>query len=279
MLSHHLSELAERGKGALPTIPAVKRPSMPDVRMPSVPDVKGCDPIPEPGKIDHIRFGCEGGVPEDSKYIHTLKKELANSYYWSGNPFRDYFFFVANWHPLLGLFISHPNHPWTKKARLVQLIISAEIVMVPSALIGRHFEGDPAGEFPVILMCVTVPDLLIGVILYQASISGTRCPRCHRCLLWMTRAMFCYALIYGFTSMVLCYLILSLGTDEGADWETMIRSLATGMITGWVTWFPIWLLLPCQLGFLSLWRAEKNEQQGSSGDGSARATTVGATSA
>lgn len=247
----------------------------------SITKVRGCEPIPEPGKEAYMRFGCSDGVKENAPFIHTLKWQLANSYYWSGSFCRDYFFFVANWHPLFGLFLSHPNHPWTKRERFTMLLVSFTIVMVPSAMIGKEFKEDSLDQFGTIVTFVTIPDCVTGVILYQVSISETRLPRCACCLAWLTRAMFCFALSFGTISTAICYFILTMDTDASPDWVLMLRPLIQGMITGWITWFPIWFLLPCQLGFISLWCAEKDEARSGrsssdEGDGSQSSSDDGA---
>jgi len=219
---------------------------------------KGWDAYPEPeGKAGMIRFGCGPGEPPDCPHYNLLKKELANSYYWSGEFLRDYIFYVANWHPFLGMFFSHPNHPWTKTDRIQMFCVSLAITMVPSAVISAQFgKGGGALVTVLIILFVTIPDIICGVLLYQLSIAESRCPNLARCMCLKTLkgcCMFNIAMM-GAASTVICYFILA---PAKVGWYSLLVPLAEGKAFSYITWFPIWFLLPCQLGFLDLWCFER----------------------
>lgn len=225
---------------------------------------EGWDPIPEPGKSKELMIGCCCGRDPECSYINTLKTELANSYYWSGVCLIDYFFFICQWHPLVGVFLCHPNHPWSKKERFLMILISLSITMVPSAFIGKAFAEDPVANKLFIILFVTVPDALSGVILYQLSIAETRrcCSACalccipiQYCLGWIQSCLMCVALFMGGVSTLICYSTLTV--NGVTQWKVMLSPLAFGIGTSWITWFPLWFILPFELGFVSNWCAEK----------------------
>jgi hypothetical protein len=223
---------------------------------------QGWSPIPDPpGKEALIGIGFCNAQSEDPAvcpYIYTLQCELANSYYWTGRCFLDLLYFWCNWHPLLGIFLCHPNHPWTKWERFLQTLVSLALTMVPSAFIGKIFEHDAAGRLLFTLLFVTVPDTIIGVLLYQISIATTRssiCSCCKNC--WKACSNCCgvIALVFGAISTLLCYNILQVNGQT--EWKLMLGPLVQGKVISFITWFPIWLVIPCQLGFCDLWNYEK----------------------
>uniref|UniRef100_A0A7S4QAV2 Uncharacterized protein n=1 Tax=Alexandrium monilatum TaxID=311494 RepID=A0A7S4QAV2_9DINO len=225
---------------------------------------KGWEDYPEAdgGKAGHVKYGCAEAVPKDAPYIHKLKHDLANSYYWTGGFFQDYFFFVANWHPFLGMLLSHPNHPWSKRERLAMFCISLAITMVPSAAIAAQLPGHRDATV-VVFAWVTLPDIAVGLVLYQLSIADTRCPNsCGACMnLFKRFAMACSA-FFALSVTGVCFLILR---SRGAHWSQLLVPLVKGKLLSFLTWFPIWLLVPCQLGFIDLWCAERRAAQKAAG--------------
>jgi hypothetical protein len=222
---------------------------------------EGWSEIPPPGKSRQLAFGCFGGQDDDPaacNYINTLKTELANSYYWSGGPCYDYIFFVCNWHPIIGILFCHPNHPWTKRERFLMMLVSMCITLVPAAFIGKTFANDAVAMKLFTILGVTIPDTVFGLILYQLSIAETRW-FCKLCLpLWtcIQQGLFCIAFVIGGVSTLICYTILQ---DNGVThWDKMLKPLITGLGVSYVTWFPLWLIIPCELGFISNWCAEKS---------------------
>jgi len=223
---------------------------------------KGWEQYPEEeGKAGEMMFGCVEARPKTCGYILRLERDLVNSYYWSGNFCQDYMFFVANWHPLISIVFCHPNHPWTKCMRFQMQLISVAITMVPSAVITANFYGNDfnvAVRTFLILVFVTLPDVVYGVMLYQLAIGKTRC--CGQFLgkCW-TAAQYCcmgYVVFFLAVSSGICYVILSSQSDDMTV-GPMFEPILEGRLMSAVAWFPIWLFLPCQLGFLSLWYDEQ----------------------
>mmetsp|Transcript_28426 Transcript_28426/g.88406 ORF Transcript_28426/g.88406 Transcript_28426/m.88406 type:complete len:278 (-) Transcript_28426:140-973(-) len=221
---------------------------------------KGWDEYPESegGKGGQVRYGCCDATPADSPFVNRLKSDLANSYYWTGNICLDYVFFVANWHPILGLVFCHPNHPWSKLERLEMFLISLAITLVPSAAIGAYFDEDPRwlrSKHALIFAFVTVPDIVVGVVLYQLSIADTRCPNlCGKCLDLTKKCCIVQVAFAGAVSVAVAYVILS---QKNVSWTNLFVPLVEGRLWSFLIWFPMWLVLPCQLGFLDLWCSER----------------------
>lgn len=234
-------------------------------------------------KSDNMAFGCVGGVededPQVCPFIYRLKWDLANSYYWSGHFVKDYFFFVMQWHPLLGLFMCHPNHPWGKPERFYMLMISAGITFIPSCVIAKavaaseeYLVGDTSdaeqlaavseagkkgSEMLLTILFVTLPDTILGVLLYQLAISETRCTYCPFCIPF-GKCLMKYTLIFAVV-IVAINLAIGYAVLSGEPPVDALMVMAKGKVVSYLTWFPIWLILPCQLGYLSLWRSEKKE--------------------
>jgi len=239
--------------------------------------------------------GCIGGEdPEKCTFIHKLKWDLANSYYWTGNFVRDYFFFIMQWHPLLGILMCHPNHPWTKEQRFYMFLISAGLTFIPSCAISVLICGDEHGheheittivtttapidgppasidevraatthavsktaELLLTIVFVTIPDTIFGVILYQLAISETRCGACPCCIPF-GKCLMKYTLIFA---IVICGVNFGIGMLclKGYPPMEALEVMLNGKLWSYGTWFIIWMLLPCQLGFVSLWTYEKKE--------------------
>merc|ERR1711879_130869 len=133
-----------------------------------------------------MEYGCVDGKEEEKKdYIHRLRDDLANTYWWSGNWFQDFFFFVCQWHPLIGILMCHPNHPWSKRDRIQMTVISLCLTMIPAVWVGQRYEGqkdsNPLAKFErttETIFLITIPDIIYGVLLYQLSIADSRCPSC-----------------------------------------------------------------------------------------------------
>lgn len=213
---------------------------------------EGWDPYPEPGgKRGQMRLACQEPIPEDANYINRLIKDLGTTFDWSGNFCMDYAFYVLNWHPLLGLFFCHPNHPWTKKERLGMLIISIAITIVPAALIARSVRKghiEVVGT-PIIIACITIPDAIASIILYQLSVIHIHCPVLEPCVRWLKYLGFCIVMLFAVIAAVLCFFIL---TGSRARLLNALIPLARGKAWTYATWFPFTFFMPC-CGFLWVW--------------------------
>uniref|UniRef100_A0A7R9ZZW8 Uncharacterized protein n=1 Tax=Pyrodinium bahamense TaxID=73915 RepID=A0A7R9ZZW8_9DINO len=217
---------------------------------------KRWDDYPGPeGKAGQMKCGCEEGTEEDAPYFHRLQWDLANSYYWTGEYMSDFVFFVKQWHPLIGMFLCHPNHPWDKKERLMMFLASLALTMVPSAYIA---DKHPDHKQVWTVFLISIPDTIAGVVLYQLSILETRgfCRMCACCWQVFTHANILCLLAVGALATYLSY--RALGPD--VHWSEMLKPLIIGKAISYLAWFPLWWLLPCQLGFRSLWNYEQAEE-------------------
>jgi len=143
---------------------------------------------------------CCNYEPRDlnSKISHDL---VNNRCYYSGGIFCDYFFHIANCHPLLGICCSHPAHPYGKPERFSVLLIISALTLFASAAVttGMLHSGepalttaaplnpavitaaptDPANEsvefftnkgFWVLLFAVTLPVMILQVVLEKLAV-------------------------------------------------------------------------------------------------------------
>eukprot|EP00443_Scrippsiella_acuminata_P017345 CAMPEP_0115186476 /NCGR_PEP_ID=MMETSP0270-20121206/10000_1 /TAXON_ID=71861 /ORGANISM="Scrippsiella trochoidea, Strain CCMP3099" /LENGTH=238 /DNA_ID=CAMNT_0002599599 /DNA_START=124 /DNA_END=840 /DNA_ORIENTATION=- len=194
-------------------------------------------------------------------YFDDLQYQLAQSYYWSGSFMKDYFFFVANWHPFLGMLLSHPYHPWTKKERFLTFVVSCSITMLPVALFMESFHGGNQAEVVLgqvaIFMGITLPVMLIEVALYWLSIGDIFC-----------KGGCCAQIVGGTKNCCLCVslfisaicILASLAFIGDHDPYGLIKPFLISRCQSYVTWFPIWFILPC-LGFAHCWSMENNALQ------------------
>merc|ERR1712113_1167089 len=162
-----------------------------------------------------------------------------------------------------GMFFCHPDHPWTKKERFLMFLISLAVTLVPSAMLaaGLHHGGLlQYGEKLLVIVFVTIPDTIFGVILYQLSVVHTKCPLCAPLFKAIKGCLFGVTLTVGIAMTSLSSLILN---GVGAEWGALLRPLLLGKLYSYATWFPIFLLVPC-IGFALVWRAERRvlEQTG-----------------
>lgn len=219
-----------------------------------------------------MKFGCihrilYGSSP--AKALPRLERDLANSYYWSGNVCKDYAFFIANWHPLLGICLCHPAHPWTKKQRFIMLMVTISGTTVPTA---RLLQGlDPEDEtlkvttYLNIFIHITLPVMLWESTLYRLTVldlycKGRRNVFCRLCVCivrCLRRCCFWTALFFSGVMLVASSLILGSSSDQGAMVD-VIRPVGVSCAQSWIFWFPIWMALP-YIGFAHYWCIERRQ--------------------
>lgn len=220
---------------------------------------EGWGPYPPPGKAGQLAYGCQDYSEAPMQYINTLKSDLANTYYWTGHCGQDYMFFICQWHPFIGMFLSHPYHPWSKRERIQMFLISLACTLVPSVAIAKKAHDAVGGglekgmQTVLTIFFITIPDTIIGVVLYQLSIMDTRCPICADCWKWINFVLMNCSLIFWFAASGVCYLMLK---DTEIDFVKAISPLFMGKLYSGLTWFPIWFLMPC-VGYILVWRSEK----------------------
>jgi hypothetical protein len=153
-------------------------------------------------------------------------------------------------------------------------LVSLCITLVPAAFIGKTFANDAVAMKLLTILLVTIPDTIFGLLLYQLSIADTRW-FCRPCIcLWkgIQKCLFCIAFFIGGFSTLICYNILQ---ENGVThWDKMLKPLVTGLGVSYVTWFPLWLIIPCGLGFLSNWCDENSTGKSAADDAEAQARTA-----
>lgn len=208
---------------------------------------------------------CEGATGQ-------LQRDLANTYYWSGSFGRDYVFFIRNWHPLIGIFCCHPLHPWMKRERLGMLLIAIAMTTLPFAIRSKLMEkdsDDPIAQsidYAAVYFYITLPIMIVGYILYYITISEAWCKDRHWCCgpLKMSvrccrRMYFCYSSVIAIM-MFFGALVISSGGATSPPYKRLLEDVLISQAQGWLTWFPIMLVLP-YVGFPHGWRMEQRKEQ------------------
>lgn len=209
----------------------------------------------------------------DVKLVGQLQRDLLGSYYWSGNCCKDYVFFVLNWHPLLGMFFSHPAHPWSKVERIATFVFSCCLSMLPSALVVHFTEEAGHKDYEGILVfgMVTLPVLIWEIALYWIVVGDAFCKGkgcIHNCCAAIFRCYqkccLCCSALFSLGIFGLSLMLMEL---VKAPWYALLKPLAISRVQSWVTWFPIWTFLPC-LGFLWGWCEERRAAKDAEGSDS-----------
>lgn len=227
----------------------------------------------EYNKEDEMEIGCNcstetarGADHGGRHYIGRLQRDLASSYYWSGNCCKDYMFFIANWHPLLGMCLSHPAHPWSKVERIGTFIFSCSLTLLPSAMfvysLGKGEEVQSTVDQAKLFCVVTLPVMIWEIALYWVAIGDIFCkgrgPFCDffsRCFTCFKHCCMCWSLGFSF-------IVLAITAALMLYWQAPVKDLVypfcMSRLQSWVTWFPIMTFLPC-VGFLWSWCAERKD--------------------
>lgn len=243
---------------------------------------------------DHMHVGseCCHDVENDRHTQYLVEQDLMGAVYWSGNCFKDYCFFLANWHPLLSMFMSHPKHPYSKFERMFTFFVGCALTMLPSALLvkGVTYTQTKAAETiyvvgtvattaapyegghvstAVVLLFITLPVMIIEICLYQVAVVDAYCedqdekghhPICS-CLKGCVHAIrgccFCFSGCFAVTIGSLSMLVLYLNDLPFRD---ITDPFMQSRIQSWILWLPLHLLLPCT-GFLHRWCQEKKDHE------------------
>lgn len=219
-------------------------------------------------KAAQIRYGCDS-TPCEGVDPHQLSNDLANTVVWSGGCCTDYLFYVSNWHAFLGIFFSHPQHPWTKVARVAAHFVSCSLLLFTTSLTCVTPEENGEGIIPTIqvswvaIIMVTLFDIVYGLYLYHVSVMNTLC--CGYCkdnavVAGTTRLCQCAALSSGvacgiFTLFLSMVLVL---TNTSCQFEDQISLAARSRLRSYLLWFPMMLLMPC-CGYVWRWQGEIQE--------------------
>lgn len=212
---------------------------------------------------------------DDGKDAQAARFEwdLANSYYWSGNVSRDYLFFVAQWHPLLGICYSHPAHPWRKDQRLIMLLLTISFITLPTARLlkildasGKEDETQVASHWEIFAH-VTVPMMVWECALYRLAVldlyckgrKGACCRLCGKLVQCMQKCCFSVAVIFSGMMILASFCFLLGGSLLGGNSMLgALRLIVVSCVQSWITWFPVWMFLPYN-GFLHYWHIEQRQ--------------------
>ncbi|CAE8686292.1 unnamed protein product [Polarella glacialis] len=219
-------------------------------------------------KAAEMLCGCQEQDQLPCDVQDQLVKDLAGTYYWSGDVSRDWAFFVANWHPLLGICLSHPSHPWQKTERLSSFVITSSLTLLPSAflvkLVNEDLEGGGHMTAMSIFVFVTLPVMLLEVVLYYVSIADMYCKgncccdmigRVGRCF---KRCCFCASFLLAFQISTLSLLVMPDVFSHHA--QELLKPFLVSKLQSWITWFPLMTFMPC-IGFLHSWCIERRQPQ------------------
>mmetsp|Transcript_67735 Transcript_67735/g.218859 ORF Transcript_67735/g.218859 Transcript_67735/m.218859 type:complete len:282 (-) Transcript_67735:73-918(-) len=223
--------------------------------------------LPPYDKAAAVEFGCNCGDEKDrgsTEEVGRLQRDLAGTYYWSGGVCTDFWFFVANWHPLVGIFLSHPAHPWSKTERIASTIFSVGFSLLPSALLVAVSSQSDRDDVKLlggamVFVCVTLPVMIWEIALYWIAIADMFCKgRCDCILPCITAFQKCC--LCGSVAIALFFAILAMIIVHfaGADIYKVFYPVISSRVQSWLVWFPIWILLP-YLGFAHCWYLERKE--------------------
>jgi uncharacterized membrane protein YsdA (DUF1294 family) len=218
-------------------------------------------------KSEVHQVGCKHTSTDHGEDLDLLQKELANSYYWSGNCRTDYRFFICNWHPLLGMFLSHPLHPWSKLERIAMLVCSVCLSLVPIALQiqgGRRGELRNSGNLGAqmkLLVLVSLPLMLWELVAYWISIMDIYCMGKHKCLAKCARIFKNFILFLSLIGGAFCAVvaIVFIMPKAHEPVSKLFVNLLISRTQMWIVWFPLYLICPF-IGFIPIWCREKSKE-------------------
>merc|ERR1719382_2324830 len=99
---------------------------------------------------DQVTVLVFGPSTDTSMHPNTLKLDLLNKRtHWTGEVVLDYVFHLANTSSLIGIFISHPAHPYNKMERACIFVVVGLLAVFLSA-----FVRDAHGAWPLRLLVV-----------------------------------------------------------------------------------------------------------------------------
>lgn len=225
-------------------------------------------PGPESFNFNYKEANMEFGFQQPGHHTRGLKGyeskdalewDLAMTYHWSGKFWRDYFFFVANWHPLIGMFASHPAHPWTKAERVGTFLFSCSLTLLPPAMM-KFYQAQPLTVF----FWITLPVMICETAMYYIAVADIFC---------VGRGRICNCIAPFFKLFARCCLGCSLAASTFLFGMVYLLAEALQMpvrdmmhpfwmsrIQSWFVWFPLWFLLPV-IGFAHGWRVENRQKE------------------
>lgn len=230
-----------------------------------------------------------GNLPEEHQRF--VKNRLAeNRHYWTGIYCTDYLFHVCNQHPFLGIFFSHPMHPFNKLERIILETMRcfgtvAWLVILRDSITEEHWlrhqdaEAHPVHDHVQIFLYATVPLGIIRAGLQWLALQsgkpdgilerllGHDCTKCVQVIVTGSCCLLIYVLVAYSTTLISGpqeYAAFGRDPEDLMDFE---EAAWVSIFQSWVIWFAIdWIIptrakCPPQLGFYRRWQAEGREME------------------
>jgi len=187
-----------------------------------------------------------------------------NKYLWSGIWWKDYVFFVANWHPLLAILFCHPSHPWTRLKRLGMLFFSCSFTFLIADLQLRDADNKAMKWF-ALFACVTLPAMIMETLLYMIVTlpaqfedrggrwCGWTCSCFNRLSKWLKVYCLCKAFLLA---IVMIIATVYMAADYHDSMDLLGEAVLRSRIQSAIIWFAISMVNPWS-GFIVCWRAQK----------------------
>jgi len=201
--------------------------------------------------------------------LKKIRSNLRSDVAWDGNFWRDYAFFVQNRHPLLGICLAHPLHPWSKRERLTMFFVVSTLTLFPTAML--HYNDDYYDDIVGakaflslrLMLLVTLPVMIVEKSLHfvaerddllkdSRSVMGRAM---YRCAVAVKRACFGAAVVCAALTFCACGVPIITWYAKERSVEDLFAPYIASRLQSWLVWFPMKMLMPCS-GFLWKWRRE-----------------------
>eukprot|EP00927_Polykrikos_kofoidii_P071351 TRINITY_DN6761_c1_g2_i1.p1 TRINITY_DN6761_c1_g2~~TRINITY_DN6761_c1_g2_i1.p1 ORF type:complete len:282 (-),score=34.68 TRINITY_DN6761_c1_g2_i1:33-878(-) len=206
----------------------------------------------------------------DKPFSKELCADLRNARcYWTGSPSHDYMLHVANWHPLVSVFACHPAHPYSKIERLVVLMLTCALSLLPAAALTQTMtkSGSRIASMsaPIaVFFIITLPVMVIQVVMEKLAVADS-CFRdetrargikdnCCNCMRFIALSAHCACMI--FTLIITAIVVACSFVVVRKNIQEALSPFLVSRAQSWLLWFPLDLFMPC-LGFIHCWRAER----------------------
>eukprot|EP00931_Biecheleriopsis_adriatica_P102123 TRINITY_DN77147_c0_g1_i1.p1 TRINITY_DN77147_c0_g1~~TRINITY_DN77147_c0_g1_i1.p1 ORF type:complete len:342 (-),score=82.76 TRINITY_DN77147_c0_g1_i1:41-1066(-) len=200
---------------------------------------------------------------EDKETPDHLEREavefdlLSGRVHFTDSWLKDFTFYSQNYHPLLGIFMCHPLHPYDKKERVVVLlsttIVSTILCTLAEALMPKWAKWN---RFFVTTVMINFPLLVLNAFLAWLAVVPERlrrfgtetacCKPCVKCLIPLVKLLF-----YGLNILLLLNMVLQVraGLSAASDKKVnkfyqSLPSAFANVVFMWVVWFLEKMALP-----------------------------------
>eukprot|EP00927_Polykrikos_kofoidii_P071350 TRINITY_DN6761_c1_g1_i1.p1 TRINITY_DN6761_c1_g1~~TRINITY_DN6761_c1_g1_i1.p1 ORF type:complete len:259 (-),score=25.23 TRINITY_DN6761_c1_g1_i1:28-804(-) len=206
----------------------------------------------------------------DRPFLKELSADLRNGRcYWTGSICYDYMLHVANWHPLLSVFCCHPAHPYSKIQRLIVLMLTCSLSLLPAAALTQAMtkSGNKIASMnaPIaVFFLITLPVMVLQVVMEKLAVAES-CFRDDARGRGVKDHLFAFMRLLALTTNCGCMIITFMITVIAVGFsffvvrkniQEAISPFLVSRVQSWLLWFPLNMLMPC-CGFLACWRAER----------------------